>query len=108
MMHLPLEVFQIRQLLSSDADASCNPSGLKATALTGPLWPDSLVWKSPVDDHIRMKLSDEAVATFVLSEENATALTAPAVCRSPHTNVPVSLLHNLAVLSCDADAISVP
>ncbi|KAJ3469750.1 hypothetical protein MRS44_003815 [Fusarium solani] len=75
-LHTPVFAFQIRTVLSLEADATIIESCENTTDLTSSLWPSSTCLHFPVFAfQIRTVLSQEADATIVESCENTTELT---------------------------------
>ncbi|KAF1965829.1 hypothetical protein BU23DRAFT_443005, partial [Bimuria novae-zelandiae CBS 107.79] len=73
---VPVAASHSRTVLSREADATSWPSGEKATALTSPEWPSSVLRHVPVAaSHSRTVQLREADATSWPSGEKATALT---------------------------------
>ena len=105
----PVPVSQSRTVSSHDADATSWPSGEKATALTDPEWPSSMLWQDPVPaSQSRTVLSTDADATSWPSGEKATALTDPEWPSSVLRQDPVPASQSRTVLSFDADATNWP
>jgi hypothetical protein len=85
----------ILTVLSPDADASCPPSGEKATALTVPVWPFSISSATLVaTSHNMTILRADADASCLPFGEKATACTAPVYyilrISITNTNLPMS------------------